>query len=172
MIYISYEEYKNKYYEAQKKYDEVLCEKESLFAITQPKATTYDKELVSGGNPSNTFDEYLIKKEAKQIDERLEEARSILKDRERLLKLKEEELKSSSHPYDKTYYNRCIKNKTPNQIAILIPCDRATVYRYMQEIERNLRKLGYELHSLYARKQGKWQEIHRNNKTNLKEKIQ
>ena len=69
MLYIEYHEYRDKYIIAQRKYDEVLSEKEHLFARTQPKATQYDKEVVSGGSPSNSFDEYLIAKEKKQIDE-------------------------------------------------------------------------------------------------------
>ena len=86
MLYQEYWEYKTKYYDAQTKYDEVLSEKEQLFAKTQPKATNYDKEVVSGGTPNNTFDDYVIEKEKKKIDERLKEARSILEDRERLFK--------------------------------------------------------------------------------------
>ena len=39
MLYIEYEEYKNKYYEVQRKYNDILNEKEELFAKTQPKAT-------------------------------------------------------------------------------------------------------------------------------------
>lgn len=166
MIYIEYVEYKQKYYAAQREYDKVLSEKEELFIKTQPSAVPTDKEVVSGGKPSNAFDDYLIVKEKKKIDERLEEARSILKNRKELLDLKEEKLKSSKNVYDIVYYSRCIENISPVQIGFSIPCDRSTVYRYMNEIERNIKRAGYGIHNLYARKQDKQQEIHRNNKQN------
>ena len=60
MIYIEYVELQEKYYAAQKEYDKVLSEKEELFIRTQPSSIPTDKETVSGGKPSNAFDNYLI----------------------------------------------------------------------------------------------------------------
>ena len=57
MIYIEYEAYKNRYYESQKKYNDILNEKEVLFAMTQPKTMQYDGEPVNGGVHNNIFDE-------------------------------------------------------------------------------------------------------------------
>lgn len=138
MIYIEYHEFKNKYYVAQKEYDKILSEKEALFAKTQPKATEYDKEKVSGGCPSNSFDDYLIIKEKKQLDERLEEARSILIDRTRLLNLKLEELKSSDNPYDKIYYHRFVKNLSPYKFKRLVGYEERQIYRILEKIEKKL----------------------------------
>lgn len=138
MIYISYVEYKNKYYEAQKNYDNILSEKEKLFSITQPKATTYDKEIVSGGAPTNTFDEYLIKKDKKRLDERLDEARSILEDRERLLKLKEEELRNSKDWYDIVYTYKYLDNLKPDQIKYKMPYCRSSIYEILRKINKNI----------------------------------
>ena len=95
MLYEEYEIYKNKYYEVQKKYNDILNEKEELFAKTQPKAMQIKGDKTIGGKHVNTFDNYLIQKERKNIDQRLEEVKSILDDRERLLKLKEVELRAS-----------------------------------------------------------------------------
>ena len=67
MIYIEYEAYKNRYYESQKKYHDILNEKEMLFAMTQPKTVKFDSEPVKGGVHNNIFDEYLILKEKKNI---------------------------------------------------------------------------------------------------------
>lgn len=138
MLYKEYWEYKTKYYDAQKKYDEVLSEKERLFAKTQPKATQYDKEVVSGGSPSNTFDEYVIAKEKKQIDERLEEAKSILDDRERLLKLKEEELRHSKDWYDIIYVYYYINKLSIRKIEKRIPFSKSDIYRKLETIKENL----------------------------------
>ena len=147
MLYIEYHEYRNKYYAAQEKYDEVLSEKEHLFAKTQPKATQYDKEVVSGGSPSNSFDEYLIVKEKKQIDERLEEAKSILEDRERLLKLKEEELRQSKDWHDKVYVYKYLDNLSANEIKYKMHYCRSNIYEILKKIRKNigLDKIGQKL---------------------------
>ena len=139
MLYITYEQFKAKYYEAQKRYNEILNEKEKLFALTQPKATTYDKEKVNGGQPSNAFDEYLILKEKKQIDQQLEEIKSILDDRERLVKLKEEELRSSKILIDKVYRYRYIDKLRVHKITKLVGYSEAQVYRILKTIKNNLK---------------------------------
>lgn len=140
MLYIQYNEFKTKYYEAQKKYDEILSEKEQLFAKTQPKATQYDKEVVSGGSFGNTFDNYLIVKDKKQIDERLEEAKSILEDRERLLKLKEKELRESKNWFDIIYVYSYVDRVSVKIIEKRIPFSRADIYRKLNIIKSNLRQ--------------------------------
>ena len=63
MVYRQYERIKLKYEIVQKNYEEVLKEKEDLFASTQPKGQSYDQERVSGGQPANKFDSYVIKRE-------------------------------------------------------------------------------------------------------------
>lgn len=138
MIYVEYHEYKNKYYAAQKDYDKVLSEKEVLFAKTQPKATEYDKEKVSGGSPSNSFDTYLVTKEKKQLDERLEETRSILEGREKLFKLKEEELRLSENPYDKIYYYKYVKNLSPYKMKRYVGYEVSQIYRILGKIQKRL----------------------------------
>lgn len=137
MIYIEYHEYKNKYYAAQKEYDKLLSEKEILFARTQPQATEYDKEKVSGGCPGNSFDNYLVTKEKKQLDERIEETRSILEGREKLYKQKEEELKLSENPYDKIYYNKYVKNLNPYKMWD-VDYEVSQIYRILRKIEKTL----------------------------------
>jgi hypothetical protein len=138
LLYIEYHEYRNKYYAAQEKYDEVLSEKEHLFVKTQPKATQYDKEVVSGGSPSNSFDEYLILKDKKQIDERLEEAKSILEDRERLLKLKEIELRQSKDWHDKVYVYKYLDNLSANEIKYKMHYCRSNIYEILKKIKKNI----------------------------------
>lgn len=139
MIYITFEKYKNNYYETLNQYNEILNEKEHLFLKTQPKSTKYDKERVSGGVSSNTFDDYLIEKERKQIDHRLEEVKSILDDRERLLKLKEEELKASTNIQDKIYKYRYIDKMKVHKICRLVGYSEAQVYRVLRNIKNNLK---------------------------------
>ena len=139
MLYEEYEIYKSKYYEVQKKYNEILNEKEELFAKTQPKATQITGEKTEGGKHLNTFDEYLIQKEKKNIDRRLEEVKAILDDRERLVKLKEQELRVSTNHYDKIYKYRYIDRLTIEKTARLSNYSRSQVFNILKEIRKHLK---------------------------------
>lgn len=138
MLYVEYDELKTKYYAARKKYDEVLTEKEELFARTQPQAVDFGKERVSGGSPASPFDEYLIAKEQKRIDERLNEAKGILDDRQKILSLKLDELKASKDWHDiiyKLYFIDCL---SISKIERRIPYSRVQVWRIINIIKSNL----------------------------------
>lgn len=139
MIYVEYEEYKNKYYEIQKQFNEILNEKEALFNMTQPKSMKYDGEPVKGGVHKNIFDEYLMLKEKKNIDQMLEEIKSILDDRENLLKLKEEELRNSTNIHDKVYRYRYLDRMKVYKISRLVGYGEAQVYRILRTIKNNLK---------------------------------
>ena len=138
MLYIEYQDFKNKYAEAQKKYDEILSQKEKLFSMTQPKATTFDKERVSGGLPTNSFEEYLIAKEEKKIDEQLKEIKSILDDRERLLLIKEKELRISKDWYDKIYTYYFIDKLSTYKIEKRVPYSQKQIWNIVKKIKSNI----------------------------------
>ena len=144
MYYLEYEEFKKKYQKVQDKYNKLLDKYETIFNITQPKSTDYSKEKTNGGKAGNSFDTYLIEEEKGNIKRKLRQALELLNGRKILLEQKKEELKNSNNEYDKVYYNRVLLNKTATQISYLIPCDRKTVYRYMDIIGK---KVGYELYN-------------------------
>lgn len=139
MIYVEYEAYKSKYYDTQKQYNDILNEKEKLFSMTQPKTMKYDGEPVKGGVHKNIFDEYLLLKEQKNIDQRLKEIKAILKDRENLLKLKEEELKNSTNMHDKIYRYRYLDRMKIYKISRLIGYSEPQIYRILRIIKNNLK---------------------------------
>lgn len=141
MIYVEYEEARNKYREAQNQYDDILSEKERLFERTQPQAIVYDKEKVSGGATSNPFDDYIIAKERKQIDERLSEIRSILEDRWRLLTIKERELRASQEWNDKIFTLYFLDGKTITDIEHLVPYSRVQIWRKLNVIKDTINGL-------------------------------
>lgn len=134
MLYVEHNDYRNKQLEAQRKYDEILSEKERLFDKTQPRSIKYDIEKVSGGNATNRFDDYLAAKEQKKIDERLEEIKSILDERTRLLNLKEQELRTSKDWYDKIYIYFYLENLSVAQIQFKVPYGRTQIYRIINRI--------------------------------------
>lgn len=138
MLYIEYQDYKNKCLEAQKKYDEILSQKEKLFSMTQPKATTFDKERVAGGLQTNSFEEYLIAKDEKKIDEQLEEIKSILDDRERLLLIKEKELRISKDWHDKIYTYYFIDKLSTYKIEKRVPYSQKQIWNIVEKIKSNI----------------------------------
>ena len=139
-IYLTYEEYKRNYYKVQKLYNEILEEKEKLFAKTQPKSIKFDKINVDGGNVSNSFDDYLIIKEKKQIDKRLNEIKIISEDIKKLLDAKEDELRKSKEWIDKIYVYKYIENLQVRKIIHLVPYEEAQVYRKLEEIKKTLKE--------------------------------
>ena len=141
MLFHDYEEYKNKYLETQKKYEEILSEKEELFARTQPKAVRFDVERVAGGKQERTFETYLIDKERKRIEERLAEIKSLLADRERLLAVKKEELYASDEVFDKIYRLRYVESIRAYKIAELIKYSPSQVYRILGQIDASIEKM-------------------------------
>ena len=141
MLYIEYETYKNKLYNAQQDFDSVLSEQERLFSKTQPQSTDFSKEPTSGGNQDSPFDNYLIVKEYKKIDLRLAEARSILNDRERLTNFKLEELLKSKDVYDKIYVCKYIDGLKNYQIAKRVNYSEAQIYRKLKIIRKNIKMI-------------------------------
>jgi len=144
LLFEEYEIYKNKHYEVQRKYNEILTEKEDLFSKTQPKATRITGEKTTGGKRVNAFDEYLIQKEKKNIDQRLKEVKSILDDREKLVKLKEQELRLSNNPYDKIYRCRYIDRLTIEKTARISSYSRASVFNILKKIKKRINDIKTE----------------------------
>lgn len=138
MIYIEYEQLKQKLYFAQKDYDNLLQEKEALFAMTQPNSPALDKEKVSGGNPVNSFDKYLVRKERTRIEERLAEARIILADRRLLTAIKQDELEKSENIYDRVYCLKYIKRYKIQKIARELNYSDRQIKRYLKQIRTRL----------------------------------
>lgn len=141
MVYLEYEAQKLKFQQTHQKYDEILTEKEALFAMTQPKAVQFDKERVSGGTPSNTFDEYVIRKDQLQIDERLAEAKALLDERERLLSVKESELRASKEIIDRVYVARVLDHMKMQKMVRSLSYSESHIYRLLGEIFREVRKM-------------------------------
>lgn len=138
MVYIEYEELKGKYLNAQRCVDQIITEMERLFDKTQPKSADLEKDRVSGGSYENAFDVYLIEKERKNIDSRLTEAKAIMIERQKLVKLKEGELRDSKEIIDRLYVYRYLDRMKVKRIPGRIGYSRPQVYRMLSEIRRNM----------------------------------
>lgn len=138
-VYVDYEYLKKKYHDTQKKFDEILKEKEELFSKTQPKSAKWDKIGTPGlGQSYNPFDEYLIAKDKKRIDDRLFEIKSILDDRETLLRAKEHELRCSKNNIDQIYRMRFLDQMHVTKIAIIVHYSESQVYRILKNIKQTV----------------------------------
>lgn len=153
MIYEEYETIWSKIRKIERELFALINKRDELFSQTQPKSSSMDKELVDGKNPKNMMEEYIIQKE--YYNEKIEQLNQTLDDWYQALRRKREELKLSKDIYDRIYYFRLIERLSPEKIAYLIPCDRATVYRYMQNMCKNVKGLNYELYSIRSHKQKK-----------------
>ena len=145
MQYISYDISHRHYLEALQRVEDIIAEKDRLFEKTQPSAMVYDKERVSGGSQANTFDEYVIGMERLQIDKRLEEAKSILQERNEILRIKERDLRASRDVFDKVYAARFIDKRRIYRIARMINYSERQTKRILKIIANNL-KDGTECH--------------------------
>lgn len=139
MVYEEYDLYLWQYRATLRQFNDILLRKEELFQITQAKAITYDKDKVSGGVLANTLDIYITKKDELKIDEAIEEVKSILEDREKLLKTKEKELRESTHLYDKVYRMRYLDRLSPYIIGEKIGYSKTQIYRILKKINKNLK---------------------------------
>lgn len=143
-VYIEYEESKINYNKISKILTSLITEKENLFLNTQPKSTKFDKILTEGGKKSNSFDNYLIEVEKKQLDQKIEEAKKLVNTRSKYLKDKEEELRSSKEWLDKIYVYRFLDKLPVKAMIHLIPYEEAQIYRMIREIETNIKGLNNE----------------------------
>lgn len=139
-VYLDYEKFKRKYHDAQNKLNAILEEKEELFSKTQPKSAKWDKISFSS-NSHNSFDEYLIAKDIKRIEERLYEVKTILEDREKLLNIKEHELRSSKNHVDIIYRMRFLDEFNITKISTHIHYSESQIYRILQNINKRCEKM-------------------------------
>lgn len=141
MVYIEYERLKRQYRQSQRRFEAIISEKEKLFQMTQPQGINTDQEKVTGGNPKNNFDKYLILKEEKRIEERLSEAKALVAEREELLNIKKAELYQSKDPEDVIYRLRFIERATVRRIAFNVNYSERQVFRMLKKIN-SLRNVG------------------------------
>lgn len=138
MVFLEYEFYKSQYLASQRVLNSILIEQEELFTKTQPDAIRYDKDRVQTSPSNNQFDNYLVQKEKLKIDERLAEAKSIIEDRERLMKMKELELRQSMDIKDTIYLYKFVEGLNVRKIANKLNYSASQVYRIIEKIEASL----------------------------------
>lgn len=140
MLYLEYETLKRKYAEAEMVYDGILTEMEELFQRTQPKAVDTGKEKVSSCPQGSGFDSYLIAKEKKHIDDRLQEAKAMFEERKSILKQKEADLRASKMVDDRIYVMRMLDRCRIKHIASTINYSESHIKRRLRSIRKRMQE--------------------------------
>lgn len=116
---------------------ETLKEKKGMLETKITNTTSQLKEVVVHTNATNdNMSDYVIKCEEvnKQIEE-VEREIAILK---KGLARMDEILKNISGIEERIFRLYYIENKNPTQISFIVPCDRRTVYRYLEKIKQKM----------------------------------
>lgn len=137
MIFIEYEELKEKFNKAQKEYDKLLDQKEIIILSPQVKSTQIKVCTSTSNKKTDKTLEYLISLE--ELMPKLNESRSLLGEREYLLKLKKLQLVESQELLDKVYVMRYIENMPVKHIARNLIYSKQRIYQLLEEI-KNIRK--------------------------------
>ena len=140
MLYLEYERAKANFRSAQVMFEEALLEKERLFTITQPKAITYDKDVIQTSPCGDILDRYVIALEDEHIEEKLRPFRELVMNRESLLDVKERELRKSADVFDKMYVYRFLEGMSIRGISKIMNYSRAQTYKKLQSIQKKIKK--------------------------------
>lgn len=140
MLFLDYERAKIKYYKAQMWFEEALSEQERLLTKTMPSAISYNKPNVKSSPNGNVLDDYVIAKEEKRIDKKISRMRKLMDDREKILTVKEMELRKSHDKMDLVYVKWKIDGQSPEEISEALHYSKSQVYRMIGGIKSVIRK--------------------------------
>ncbi len=135
MVYPEYEKTKSRFYDSQRRFAQLLMEKERIFASTLPSGIRYDKDVVQV-TPSDPMERFVG--DLEDIEKKLSQVRDAVKDWEILLSVKERELRESKEIPDKVYSMRYLDKMSVGKIAYIISYSKRQVFRILKKIEKNI----------------------------------
>lgn len=137
MVFREYEQNKTKLNNSIIKYEKLLDDRERLFNITQPKGIDTTKEKIKSSVKESPYDVYLIEKEKRDLDDRIEEALKLIDKRKNLLENVKFKLLESDELIDEVYVCRYMKRMKVRQISQKINYSEPQTYRMLSTI-RNI----------------------------------
>lgn len=145
MKYLEHRKTYLKYLQATQIVQNILDEQTLLFQLTQPKSSVTDGERVSGGSVMPKADQYVIGMEEGRIRERLQEAKSILYERQALLSQAEADLRRSEHTYDIIYTARWVDQYNFKRMQKILQSkgvyySRSQLYNIIKRISRQIER--------------------------------
>lgn len=141
LLYIAYENIKNKCHKLEKDYENILAENEKIFRITQPKSPILSDIKIQCSEIKSKFDEYLVLKEKLCIEKRTREVNRMLKIRNKMLKKKEAELRSSRDLIDRIYCLWFLDKKNAREISYTLSYHKSAVYNVVNDIKNVISKM-------------------------------
>ena len=115
-----------------------LQEKKALLEAKITKITSTIKDVVVySGSSNDKMTDYVIKCE--ELNNKIEETEEEIKILKKGLHQMEEILKNISGIEERIFRLYFIENKNPTQISYIIPCGKATVYRYLNKINKKVK---------------------------------
>ena len=138
MVYIDYEQVKMRFYDTQKRFTNLLLDKERIFTNTLPSGIRYDKDVVQA-SPTVPLETYVA--ELEEVEKKLSQARENMKDWEILLSVKEKELRESKDIPDRIYVMRYLDRWGMSRISQNILYSKRQVYRILTKIDKTVEKM-------------------------------
>lgn len=115
-----------------------LKEKKAMLENQITKITSTIKDVVAfGGVQNDKMTSYVIRCE--DIDKQIEEIEEEIRILKKGLHQMDEILKNISGIEERIFRLYYIENKNPTQISFIIPCGKATVYRYLSKINKKVK---------------------------------
>lgn len=139
MIYLEYDRAKRNYRKAKQLYESIMNEQEALFQITQPKAIVTDKDKVKMSPRASKFDDYLVKKEEKEIESRLAEAYDLMQARFQMMTQIKRDLFQSDEIKDIIFRERFLRRTKVRQIGQKLGYSEPQIYRLLKKIKDDLK---------------------------------
>ena len=135
MQYLFYDVCTRMMKQSEQEYKRLCGIKEAMFNAAQPRAKAFDRDKVQVSKSENAIERYLIKLDETRIDDRINEALSILNDRKYLVKTIEQDLQNSKDIYERIYYFRYVRNGTIKWVSKMSGYSDRQVERILEEIK-------------------------------------
>lgn len=142
MQYLFYDVCTRRMKQSEQEYKRLCGLKEAMFNATQPRAKAFDRDKIQISKSENTFEHYLIKLDESRIDDRINEALSILTDRKFLVKMIEQDLQYSKDIYDKAYYYKYVRKQKTEWIAKMTGYSTTHIQRILHSIKKAVAAAG------------------------------
>lgn len=142
-----YREHRKAYIEyinAQNVVNDIVNEYLVAFQRTQPHSPVYT-DAGTKANQVNRVEEYVIEVEHKDLKRRAEDATMLLDLKQRLVDIKEKEVRKSCSVYDAIYVSKWIDHKKPKDIILDLDLkgfcySSSQVYEIIKRLEKEIEK--------------------------------
>lgn len=118
--------------------------KERLFIKATKTTSQLREEITSGGESVNAIELYvqtLIDEVENELTEKEEELKELLLSRGKIEEALRNIAKNKNNDLERIFVYKYIEGRKPKEIAVLLPCGIATVYRKLNEIKTIIYKV-------------------------------